>query len=930
MKKYALNLGAVAGVAIATAVLIGCGSTNTIDGSQVMRPKHVLGTAINTRGDEFAAGLDPKMADVYVIDSLLFTSNIRGREVVYGAALEVEGQTDSLSVSPVKLHDMPTMFVRNTGTLTRGMRSLVFATSAAIDTAVGAAISRQRGIVGGTDLFEKVRYTDPRNITELNSPAWDAHPSIGLHEAEKTEVIVFSSDRLDTTGGFSAPYEFAEHKLKNGLMRKGNADIYIAFRHVDSLRWSAPINFAEIQTVDSVNTPSNEYSPYLYCLDGTPHVLFASNRTGNYDLFEAELRIDWRERTPERPWLPNVMIERVTRYPQSNDSINTDDDELFPFVKSPYIYFSSNRFEKRKGDTAIAVGYGGLDIYATKTEVLCMKEPVVVQTDSPLVAPDTTTPPAPSIVKIDTVYGTLSYDVVVINTATGKPDAQAVTLSVTVNDNIAHNSSEPTYKLVQPLAGMPNGVRIRAQATSTLNRTPCNEKDPVLTHYSHVALRKRSAATRVRTKQIYRDSIIQDKPKLVSRSRRLYDTLAKGQIFQGTLRTKLREAIDLTEDGRMRVGRDTTVMVDSIPNPRIQRFTYSIRVVDSVFTYDTSIVACSFSQGRSIASMFGDINVAQTLLTTFDGREVSRKDIDVVIHDTIFLVPQYDKAPVCDTLFGPPVNDEVRNVPYFQTAFWEVNTSEGHREHLNRLRNGDLEGAYFVELNWRNKYWGNRQGNQVSDRLLRRREDYRAKARIIDASIQRMSASTSNMLSQFWERDAQNQDAKLIISMRAYSDIRPINVGRFISDSAIRYVSTSFDDKGQNFTSPTYVSVAPGAKLVGENNDTLSKLRAYFGYQTVYAKLSQDSLMRSLREKGLVLLPTDARSPEEYTRLMKTARVIVLAEGRYVDTSVNPEIKAYKSGDSNYYDLDGVRRVDVHVRRINLRNDQWILPECCR
>jgi hypothetical protein len=914
-------------------ILHGCNTSDIkVDASTLKRPKHILGTGINTVGDEFAAGLDAQNVEVNAADSLLFTSNVSGREVVYGARFNSKGPDDSLAVSQIKVHDMPTMFVRNTGTLTRGKRSLVFATSAAIDTAVGVAISRQRGIVGGTDLFEKVKGADPRNIIELNSPAWDAHPSIATNEDEKSEVIVFSSDRLDTLGGFSAPYEYAEHVLANGTKRKGNSDIYIAFRSTDSTKWSAPVNFADIQIVDSINTPANEYSPYLYCLDGSPHILFASNRAGNYNIYDAELKIDWQTRAANKPWMPSVVVERVTMYPMSADSINTTYDEVFPYVKPPYILFSSNRFAVQRPDTAKALGYGGLDIYATNAEVFCIKAP---KKETPSIVYKTYTVDSiamPNIipVKIDTVYGNLQYDVVVVNTATGTSDIQDCSLKVTVNDQVVHNTGKLAYSLSETMTGKPAGFRINAQATSTLRRTPCNEKEPVLTHYSHVALRKRSAAVKVRSKQVYRDSILQDKPIPVRRPWRLYDTLKKGVIFQGTLRPELREAIDLTEDGRMRVGRDTTIMVDSIPNPRIQRYTSNVRVVDSVFTYDSSIVACSFAPGQSLASMFGDLVVPQKFLTTFDGREVSRKDIDVVIHDTIFLVPQYDKAPVCDTLFGPPVNDEVRNVPYFQTAFWEVNTSNGYRQHMARLRDGDLEEASFVELNWRNRYWGNRTGNEVPERLTRRREDYRAKARIIDASINRMSTSTSDMLAQFWNRDANTPEAKLIVSMRAYSDIRPISVGKFISDSSIRYVATSFDEGGQNFTKPTYVSVAPGATLVGDNNDTLSKLRAYYGFQAVYAKLSQDSLLRSLRAQGLVLLPTDANSAAEYERMMKTARVIVLAEGRYVDTSVNPEIKSYQAGENSYYDLDGVRRVDVHVRRVNLRNDQWVLPECCR
>ena len=58
--------------------------------------------------------------------------------------------------------------------------------------------------------------------------------------------------------------------------------------------------------------------------------------------------------------------------------------------------------------------------------------------------------------------------------------------------------------------------------------------------------------------------------------------------------------------------------------------------------------------------------------------------------------------------------------------------------------------------------------------------------------------------------------------------------------------------------------------------------------------------------------------------------MIVLAEGRKVDMSVKPKTRAYVGDEDDYYDLDAVRRVDVHVRRVDLRSASWVVPECCR
>jgi len=95
------------------------------------------------------------------------------------------------------------------------------------------------------------------------------------------------------------------------------------------------------------------------------------------------------------------------------------------------------------------------------------------------------------------------------------------------------------------------------------------------------------------------------------------------------------------------------------------------------------------------------------------------------------------------------------------------------------------------------------------------------------------------------------------------------------------------------------------------------------------SELSKDPLFASLMSKGLVLTPTDDITVSQYDQKVKKARIIVMAEGRYVDTSINPEVPKYKRTENSYYDRDGVRRVDVSVRLINLRPDLYAFPDCC-
>jgi hypothetical protein len=240
-----------------------------------------------------------------------------------------------------------------------------------------------------------------------------------------------------------------------------------------------------------------------------------------------------------------------------------------------------------------------------------------------------------------------------------------------------------------------------------------------------------------------------------------------------------------------------------------------------------------------------------------------------------------------------------------------------------------LKEASWVELNYRNKYWGNRGDVDRSDLMTMRRTDYREKAKIIDRNIRNMVDSTSDLLRNFWKIYEKNDTAKVIITMTAYSDIRPIGNGTFISDEQVKYISSAFDTVKYQFANTQAIDIKSGASLIGEDNDTLSKLRAYYGYKAVMNELSKDSLFATLLAKGLVVTPTDDFSINQYDQKVKKARIIVMAEGKYVDTSVNPEVAKYKRSENSYYDLDGVRRVDVSVRLINLRPDLYAFPDCC-
>lgn len=880
-------------IILALALCIGCESASDVSRSgPSKRPNGAFGRAVNSRGDEFAAGYEGTQQDSF----LMFTSNVSGRETVYRVPLPRVTSDDSLRTMGAPYHEMPSALARNTGTVASNNHTTVFAISAAVQKDLAKILKTSGAVVGGSDIFERRNGGETRNIEELNSSAWDAQPAISV--LKNLEVMVFSSDRM-STDGFSAPYDGVEHQLKDGRIIRGNADLWYSFRAVGSERWSAPQNFRGIQSMDSVNTPSNEYSPFLYCIDGTPHLLFASNRSGSYDIYDASIVIDPARRV--------VKVTSVRPLSTGPDAVNSEAREMFPFVPFPHtnatsqvLVFSSDRFAVRDSETALKEGAGGLDLYRLTTQMMCE-------------VPDTT-PPASVITR-----GSIRYVVSIIDGSTGLPMVHYARLSTTISGtrqklSLQGDSADLEY-VITPNDSLIDGdrVTIGTRGGSLYAQRPCREREPIITSYAQRLISDRIRKVSPRQRIVTYDTTVQDAAISVRRIVRLYDTLKTGQEFIPS--TKRREFVEATTDGRLRIGRDTIVMVDSLPPMRTIVRQRTEFYNDTSFHCDTTYIPAADVQVPSVLTSSGSLTVR-------------RPQRDTVIHDTVIVFPVMEAGAPCMQIFA--TSDSVRNVPYFQTGFWEVNNSVGYERHLGRLRKGDLEDASWIELNWRNKYWGSRAPGDVSDRLVRRRAEYRKKAQIIDDNIDNLVERTSEMLKRFWHDHADDPNAKVIVSMMAYSDVRPIMAGRFISDTSVRYIAASYDSVGQSFGIPVAVGIRPGASLVGTDNDTLSKLRAYFGYTAVEERLATDSLFAALRAKGLVVLPTDATTPDEYLQRVRSARIIVLAEGRKVDMTVNPRVRGYVGDDDDYYDLDAVRRVDVHVRRIDLRASSWELPECCR
>lgn len=158
------------------------------------------------------------------------------------------------------------------------------------------------------------KWSEPQPLQGINSPRWDGYPAI----APDGSFLVFSSDRLD-----------------------GNLDLFISFRLGEKL-WSIP------QPLSELNSRWDEISPVV----APDFTLFFATQA-----FSANRRFDIVAAT--------VVEKGKWKAPQLLPfPINTDSDEITPFLWYDSLLFASNR----------PGGCGGYDLY-----VFPLCPPVLVQ-----------------------------------------------------------------------------------------------------------------------------------------------------------------------------------------------------------------------------------------------------------------------------------------------------------------------------------------------------------------------------------------------------------------------------------------------------------------------------------------------------------------------------------------------------------------------
>jgi len=624
-----------------------------------------------------------------------------------------------------------------------------------------------------------------------------------------------------------------------------------------------------------------------------PTLLFASNRSGNYDIYKAMLKVDFEKQ--------QITVEESASALASSD-INSADKEFFPFVAAPLsekgnenrLYFSSNRFIEPVKVTKDSVmqNFGGFDIYSFPL-------PADLSCESPK------------------IY----YNVSIIN-AENASDPVLDPMVINFNpDNVTFDAAKGSNVLRE-------GIKYKIKGGSIYDKINCVEGlDQTISHYAVRHIKE------IEPKVIKLDSTIhysEMTEKIISVKRdtsRSTLTIHKDELLALPKKAgrKVENMIiigdsmtikfmDISEDVK-------TELVEEKKTKKIP-VEHIIRQWDTTFVKIGDEYALSEKTKRYGYIQFNDIKE------------------DIYVSDTIFVWPQYYVYPPCEWKYEKEEIEYNKNVPYFQTCFWEVNTLDNFNRHIKLIRSQKYADASFIELHSKNQYFGYRRDDlSDSQKEFRKQKNENRKwqyydyAQKVDKNLNVMAAEISDEIIPIFRRYDEHSGGtqnKLLITINAFSDIRPVQRGIYLGDEKIQYMASAYDSASHSIINIENIIIESGASLEDTLNDYLSKLRAYFGYNEIFKRLLDNDNFKYYYDNGYVLNPLEIDSKEEYMRAFEKAKIIFLVEGRQVDENVKAKKMGYVGEPGDYKTYDPVRRIDVIIKRVEWVGGELIRPDCCQ
>ncbi len=774
------------------------------------------------------------------------------------------------------------------------------------------------GNIGGTDIFYFDVLNGKPNFTvlpkEINSEFWDSHPFAAVDTFCNT-FLIWSSDR-------NSPYSKTTD-LQNKPIIKGHTDLYYSFKKNGIWTEAKTFDFST-----EVNTEKyNEISPFVACINISPKLFFSSNRNGDYDIFAADIAIDYKIELVTIKSEP-VLLPKGYENDVESVYINTYSNEIFPYISIPYednsdskaLFLSSNRNSKEikskySRDTVI-VNKGKYDIYSFEYLLECNPEP----------------PPPPP-----------------------PPPMAKLTLSVLDMDSPSKKVKLPIVKLVDVQSGqeiiaktlsntfdVEYGKAYDVWGGSEQNSLYCEEEaDSLLQHY--LARKISILPPNIKKRELITNYDTVENAKLVIK----YDTNTVRELYPVSELNNVKPVVDFkTTTNNIAETRNEVIKDISFKPCKIPCDTISKKIENKVsdtlkFNRENSFIEVTklvitkkeWYEGGKIVSKTIKNTVYDTIPqfdTTFISAvgTVAKSELthlkkiyispnineNITLNDTIYLRPVYFVKPPCSCNFTDIEHSYNKNVPYFQTAFWKVNTTDGYIQHLNDFQKGNyLESAGYIELHPKHRDYG----IWNADARERRKKMYADYAVSVDRNLLVMKDEIVNRFIPAMESlDSLTPDTKIMIKLEAYSDERRADKCNYIGNT-VEYIQGRKDQTGKIFLYNE--KIINGASL-SQDNENLSKLRVFNGFNEIFKRLKQNAKFNYYLNKGLVFYPTqNFESEEEMFKAIEKARIVILAEGKYYD-------KVFRDDKEEY---DPVRRINLYIDLIKYSNKYVEKTPCC-
>lgn len=750
------------------------------------------------------------------------------------------------------------------------------------------------GSKGGTDIFYFKRENGKLSFKEIgadiNSVFWDSHPFVG-NDSNCNIVMVWASDR-------NAPYSRV-FDLDGNIIQKGHTDLYYCFGKIidEEIHWGSVEKFNSIVNMQGYN----ELSPFIVCLNKNPKLLFSSNKNGNYDIYRVPIKVDFDNQ--------QIRLRDTVQYVPNFDStcINSTADELFPFIVDSYdgrtkLYISSNRNSKGAviGDKEVK-SKGGYDIYEFDYPDAC---------EAPYIKPPTI---RLNVEIIDVVTGRKVLDPIISITDERGDDNQSFFKSAIDN-----------YKL------MP-GVGYIVSAYSSRSLTNCKVKDSRdVKQYYIRDINKIGEIVNKRDQVVEYDTIIGGTPAVrydttytteycpMQNIEKRYKNLkndvsetyeSKVSVYESVIgmktlnsnekaslvRSRKLKANDRNKYSEIKIR--TITKTEWLQDGKHEKRNRYVVVYDTIPQYDTNMVKANSPEGIKIAT--SSINIDHI-------------DKDTTVNIVVELYPQFYEMQPCEYVFDPYELEYGNGIPYFQTAYWEVNTKKGLEKYLSSLRDGfKLNNIHYIELHPLNSIYSVYGPIKVS------REDRKKKYREYAVSVDENLKTMTNIITKGFipTLDSIDFDNKLYVKIEAWSDKR--DAGKcFYKGEGVEYIQGTDDE---NEIHLSHIRINEGASL-DTNNANLSKLRVYHGWLEIEALLNKDPKFKEYKKNNLVFYPTqNFKDEQERQEALDNAKIIILAEGRQADPTDKP----------NILDYDPIRRITMRIRMIRYERRRLLPSECC-